>query len=162
MIDRHGYRANVGIVITDGHGKLFWARRRTNSQAWQFPQGGLRNGETAEEALFRELYEETGLTAADVKILGATSNWLRYKLPSHLIRRHSKPICIGQKQRWFLLELISSDSNICLGATNSPEFDTWQWVEYWYPLKHVIHFKYAVYKTVLKYFAKIIQPPPRG
>lgn len=159
MIDRHGYRANVGIVITDGHGQLFWARRRANIQAWQFPQGGLRSGETAEEALFRELYEETGLTSADVKILAATNNWLRYKLPKHLIRYYSKPVCIGQKQRWFLLELVSSDASIRLDVTKSPEFDTWCWVEYWYPLKHVIHFKYAVYKTVLKQFAKIVKPP---
>ncbi len=158
MIDEQGYRANVGIVISNQRGQLFWARRIGNPNAWQFPQGGVHEGEATEVALFRELHEETGLERTDVQILSCTDDWLRYKLPKHLIRYHAKPLCIGQKQIWYLLELVSDESKIRLDHSHSPEFDKWCWVDYWYPLKAVINFKFDVYQTVLQKFAPLIEP----
>ena len=68
MIDNNGYRPNVGIMLSNGKGQLLWARRIKSVDSWQFPQGGIKSGETPEEALYRELYEEIGLNAKDVKI----------------------------------------------------------------------------------------------
>ena len=97
MIDDDGYRPNVGIVICNRQGQVLWARR-FGQHSWQFPQGGINPGETAEQAMYRELFEEVGLHRKDVRILASTRNWLRYKLPKRLVRGDTKPVCIGQKQ----------------------------------------------------------------
>ena len=111
MIDADGFRANVGIVICNRNGQVFWARRY-GQHSWQFPQGGIDDGETPEQAMFRELYEEVGLRQKDVEILASTRNWVRYKLPKRLIRQGSNPVCIGQKQKWFLLQLRCDESDV--------------------------------------------------
>ena len=149
MIDSNGYRANVGIILTNGVGKVFLAKR-LHQEAWQFPQGGMLAHETPEQAMYRELHEEIGLTEKDVKILSVTPDWLHYRLPPQYIRHSQKPLCIGQKQKWFLLSLESSDDKVTLTGTSSPEFDDWRWVFYWHPVKHVISFKRRVYVKALK------------
>lgn len=156
MIDKDGLRKNVGIILTNDKGQLFWGRRSDKQNAWQFPQGGMYENETIEEAMYRELYEELGLKPEDVSILGITRRWLRYYLPRHLRRYHSKPLCIGQKQKWFLLKLLSSENNIKLDTSPDQEFDHWKWVSYWQPLQEVIIFKRQVYKLALKEFEKLI------
>ena len=148
MIDSKGYRSNVGIILCNTQGHVFWAKRsRVNS--WQFPQGGMEDGEGPEQAMYRELLEETGLEASHVQIIGRTRYWLKYRLPEKYIRRHSLPICIGQKQIWFLLKLVGDDANVILDRHNKPEFDDWQWVEYWEPLKSVVFFKRKVYRRAM-------------
>ena len=132
MIDFDGYRPNVGIVICNRKGQVLWAKRY-GQNSWQFPQGGINDNESAEQAMYRELYEEVGLQPKDVKVLYASKHWLRYKLPKRLLRYDSKPVCIGQKQRWFLLQLVGDEKNINMNTTKSPEFDGWRWVSFWYP-----------------------------
>ncbi len=149
MIDSRGFRANIGIVICNRQGKLLWAKRIAQN-AWQFPQGGLKQGETLEQALFRELDEEVGLQAGQVKIVHSTRDWLHYRLPHNFIRHHGSPVCIGQKQKWFLLGLEADESEINLSRTTNPEFDQWRWVEYEYPLAQVIDFKRGVYRKALQ------------
>lgn len=113
MIDFDGYRPNVGIVICNAERQVLWAKRY-GQNSWQFPQGGINDNETAEQAMYRELYEEAGLTPKDVEILYVSKHWLRYKLPKRLLRHDNRPICIGQKQRWFLLQLVSDEKeSIC-------------------------------------------------
>ncbi|CAM4449387.1 MAG: RNA pyrophosphohydrolase [Legionellaceae bacterium] len=158
VIDSDGYRPNVGIILINHTNLVFWARR-IGQQAWQFPQGGIRTLETPEEGLYRELYEELGLEPSDVAILGCTSDWLRYRLPKHLIRYYSHPVCVGQKQKWFLLRLIGSEQKIRLNLSSSPEFDSWRWVNYWYPIKQVIAFKRDVYRKALRELAPLIKTP---
>lgn len=148
MIDSEGYRANVGIILCNPRGQLFWARR-IGQQAWQFPQGGIRRHESPEQALYRELGEEIGLCRDDVELLGATRDWLRYRLPSELVRRHRQPVCIGQKQRWFLLRLLVSESKVALDASETPEFDRWRWVTPAEPVREVVPFKRQVYRQAL-------------
>lgn len=152
MIDRDGFRLNVGIILTNDEGKLFWGKRIGREDAWQFPQGGVHPYETLEETMFRELYEEVGLTKNDVAIMATNRRWLYYKLPHHLRRRFQKPMCIGQKQKWFLLKLISDESKISFDKGESPEFAGWRWVDYWLPLKQVIYFKREIYYQVLREF----------
>lgn len=154
MIDADGFRPNVGIMLTNAKGQLLWARRVGGQDAWQFPQGGIQENEEPEAALYRELKEEVGLEAKDVKILARTRGWLRYRLPNRLIRKGSKPVCVGQKQKWFLLQLVSSDDRIDLNDHKGPaEFDQWRWVSYWYPLDKVVAFKRDVYRRALKELA---------
>jgi len=153
VIDAEGFRPNVGIIITNSQGQLLWARRVGGQNAWQFPQGGIRPDESAEAALYRELQEEVGLTEHDVNILASTRGWLRYRLPQHLLRHQSTPLCIGQKQKWFLLHLTGADRQVCLNGCEQAEFDHWRWVSYWYPLNQVIAFKRDVYRRALKELA---------
>ena len=149
MIDSDGFRFNIGIVICNRVGQLLWAKRAGES-GWQFPQGGIKKRETLEQALYRELNEEVGLTAEDVRILHQTDDWLHYRLPKNFVRHHKNPLCIGQKQKWFLLSLESNDSKVRLTKSGQPEFDEWRWVSYWYPLHQVIEFKRDVYRKALK------------
>jgi putative (di)nucleoside polyphosphate hydrolase len=148
VIDAEGYRLNVGMILVNKAQQLFWARR-IGQDAWQFPQGGIRHQETPQQALFRELKEEIGLDPSDVRILGKTQNWLHYDLPKRLIRHNTQPVCIGQKQIWFMLGLVSDDHAIRLDHTNEPEFDQWRWVNYWHPVHEVVSFKKTVYQKAL-------------
>ncbi|MDD0824036.1 RNA pyrophosphohydrolase [Mannheimia sp. AT1] len=157
MIDFDGYRPNVGIVICNKHGQVLWAKR-FGQNSWQFPQGGINEGENIETAMYRELYEEVGLQKKDVRLLWASKYWLKYKLPKRLVRAEgSGPVCIGQKQRWFLLQLISDESQINLKITKNPEFDGWRWVSFWYPVRQVVAFKRDVYRKAMKEFASVLQ-----
>src|SRR5689334_14719901 len=160
MIDADGYRPNVGIILSNGNGRVLWAKR-IGQNAWQFPQGGIREGETAEEALYRELNEELGLLPEHVKVIGSTRNWLRYRLPKRFIRRHNNPVCIGQKQKWFILRLTAAESLVRFDASDKPEFDGWRWVDYWYPLREVVFFKRDVYKRALRELSHLIPRPRR-
>ena len=149
MIDADGYRANVGIIVSNAEGRLLWARR-VGQEAWQFPQGGIKRHESPQQALFRELWEEVGLTEQEVVILGQTRKWLCYQLPQGLVRHNLKPICIGQKQMWYLLQLKGDCAQVKLDTCCKPEFDRWRWVDYWLPLQEVVSFKREVYKKALE------------
>jgi putative (di)nucleoside polyphosphate hydrolase len=155
MIDEQGYRCGVGIILVNANRQLFLGKR-LGMDAWQFPQGGMRQGETPEQSMYRELQEEIGLRPPDVKILAQTKEWLSYELPKNLIRRRTKPTCIGQKQKWFLLQLSGEAAKIDLLATDDPEFDSWAWVSYWYPLKQIVAFKRQVYEKVMQEFSPLV------
>ena len=161
MIDFDGYRPNVGIVICNRNGQVLGAKR-CGQNSWQFPQGGINDNESAEQAMYRELYEEVGLQPKDVRILYVSKHWLRYKLPKRLLRYDSKPMCIGQKQRWFLLQLVGDEKNINMQTTKSPEFDGWRWVSFWYPVRQVVSFKKEVYRKAMKEFSGVLfsENPP--
>ncbi len=148
MIDSDGFRPNVGIILSNPEGKVFWARRY-GQNAWQFPQGGIHQNESPDQAMYRELFEETGLSPEHVEIVGKTSKWLRYRLPKWMVRRNSHPVCIGQKQIWFILKLVGTESDFNLSTMDRPEFDNWSWVDYWHPMSEVVFFKRKVYKKAL-------------
>ena len=155
MIDSKGYRGNVGIILSNPSGQVFWAKRR-GQDAWQFPQGGIEDNESPIDAMYRELEEETGLLKQHVELAGQTDDWLRYSIPKHLQRKNSKPLCVGQKQIWFSLKLIGEESDVNLGHSKTPEFDHWRWVDYWAPLDEIIFFKRKVYKQALKELEKYL------
>ncbi|MFO7641162.1 MAG: RNA pyrophosphohydrolase [Candidatus Competibacteraceae bacterium] len=155
MIDSEGFRPNVGIILCNEEGRLFWAKR-IGQHSWQFPQGGIQWDESPEQAMFRELTEETGLRPEHVQVIGCTKGWLRYRLPKRLVRRGGKPICIGQKQIWFLLRMLGDEGAVRLDLSERPEFDHWQWVDYWYPLRAVVPFKRHVYWRALRELAPLL------
>jgi putative (di)nucleoside polyphosphate hydrolase len=161
FIDADGFRANVGIVLIREDRQVFLGGR-TGGRGWQFPQGGVHRDEAPEQALYRELKEEVGLEPQHVRLVAATRSWMRYRLPRQYVRRNSNPLCIGQKQRWFLLRLVSSEDSVHLDATDQPEFDSWRWVDYWTPVREVIYFKRAVYARALDELARRAFPddPP--
>jgi|SRR5690625_685671 len=148
MLDSEGYRPNVGIILANRKNQVFWGKR-VREHAWQFPQGGIQRGESPEQAMYRELYEEIGLQPEHVRILGRTKDWLRYNVPEHFVRREARGRYKGQKQIWFLLRMVGLDSDVSLRATSAPEFDAWRWSQYWVPLDAVIHFKREVYLQAL-------------
>jgi len=156
VIDADGFRANVGIVLM--HHEQVFLGRRSGGRGWQFPQGGVRSGESLEQALYRELDEEIGVVKAAVDLVGQTDRWLRYRLPSRYVRRNQQPLCIGQKQRWFLLRLKRADVAFDFSRTDDPEFDQWRWVSYWEPVKEVIYFKRPVYARALTELAGLAFP----
>jgi len=157
VIDSKGYRANVGIILCNREGRVLWARR-LGQDSWQFPQGGIKRDETPEQALYRELHEEVGLHPEQVEIIAATRGWLRYRLPKRFIRFNSRPLCIGQKQRWYILRLLAGDEAVRLDAADKPEFEEWCWVDYWHPLKEIVFFKRQVYKKALQELERSLFP----
>ena len=116
MLDREGYRPNVGIVLVNQHDEVFWGKR-IREHSWQFPQGGIKKGETPEQAMFRELHEEVGLLPDHVRIIGRTRDWLRYDVPKQWVRREWRGTYKGQKQIWFLLRLIGRHFTARLGTS---------------------------------------------
>ena len=148
MIDIDGYRPNVGIIIINDEKKVLLAKR-LNENAWQFPQGGINDKESTEDAMYRELKEEVGLSHDHILVIEKTKGWLRYDVPKNWIRNNSQQKYRGQKQVWFLLKFVGEDTDIFLRNTTKPEFDNWKWVSYWTPLKEVIDFKKSVYKKAL-------------
>jgi putative (di)nucleoside polyphosphate hydrolase len=160
MIDRDGYRPNVAIVLVNGRNQVFWGKR-VKEHAWQFPQGGIKPGETPEQAMYRELQEETGLWPQHVKILGRTRDWLHYNVPTHWVKREWRGTYKGQKQIWFLLRLVGRDCDISLRASGHPEFDAWRWHDYWVPLEAVIDFKRESYRLGLEQLAGFLELAPR-
>jgi putative (di)nucleoside polyphosphate hydrolase len=162
VIDKQGFRPNVGIVVVNQGGEVLWGRRVGGRDSWQFPQGGIHGGESPEQAMYRELDEEVGLQPDDVSVLGQTSDWLRYRLPERYVRRRERPVCIGQKQRWFLLRLTADDAAVKLDAHPKPEFDDWRWVSYWYPLTGVVDFKREVYREALAALLPALLPRRRA
>jgi putative (di)nucleoside polyphosphate hydrolase len=160
MLDREGYRPNVGIVLLNGSNEVFWGKR-VGQHSWQFPQGGIQHGESPEEAMYRELHEEVGLLPEHVQIIGRTRDWLRYDVPEEFLRRQTanrmqRASYRGQKQIWFLLRLTGHDSDIHLRATEHPEFDAWRWHPYWIELDSVVDFKRAVYELALSELARYL------
>jgi putative (di)nucleoside polyphosphate hydrolase len=158
LIDSEGFRSNVGIVLIRRAGEVFLGRRARGRGGWQFPQGGIREGEDLEQALFRELHEEIGLTRDHVAVVGRTERWLSYRLPPRFIRYNSHPLCIGQKQCWFLLQLKRDDTRFEFDASAEPEFDDWRWTDYWEPIREVVYFKQAVYAEALSQLAPLAFP----
>ena len=166
-----GYRPNVGIIITNDEGKVFWARRITGD-GWQFPQGGLKPSESLLQGMYRELLEETGLHQEHVELLAHTKNWLKYDLPERFLRpvhakkksrfmngkrknNNEKPFR-GQKQVWFLLRIKETDIQPDLAYADKPEFDEWRWVNCRYALDNIVSFKRGVYENALSELQRYI------
>jgi putative (di)nucleoside polyphosphate hydrolase len=156
MLDREGFRPNVGIVLLNARNEVFWGKR-LREHSWQFPQGGIKFGETPVQAMYRELHEEVGLKPEHVKVIGRTRDWLRYEVPDKFIRREVRGHYRGQKQIWFLLRMVARDCDICLRATTHPEFDAWRWNSYWVPLDAVIEFKRDVYQLALTELSRFVR-----
>ena len=147
-------RNGVGIVVLNDERKVFVAKRIDNPRNfWQMPQGGVDKGESLLEAAYRELKEETNITK--VKLIKEIEGTLTYELPSHLLGKIWKGKYKGQKQKWFLMKFLGSDSDINI-KTKNPEFIEWKWIDLEKITDVVVDFKLQVYKELKEKIYKII------
>lgn len=154
------YRRNVGIVVFNGAGQV-WLGRRDGVPApfnWQFPQGGVDEGEELEAAARRELQEETGITS--VSLLARTPAWIAYDFPPEALGRSRG--FVGQAQVWFAFRFEGLEAEIDLGVHSHPEFDSWRWASLDEALSTVVAFKRQAYGEVVAAFRHLAEPePPR-
>ena len=148
------FRSGVGIILLNKNNKIFVAKRIDNPKNfWQMPQGGVDKGESLLEAAYRELKEETNITK--VKLIKEIEGTLTYELPSHLLGKIWKGKYKGQKQKWFLMKFLGSDSDINI-KTENPEFIEWKWIDLEKITEVVVDFKLHVYKELKEKINKII------
>ena len=143
-----GYRLNVGLIIANKQGKVLLCKRK-GMNSWQFPQGGIDLNESPLKAAKRELFEEVGIQAKDVKLIKSLDEWLKYDVPiksrrKNILNKKFK----GQKQKWFLFK---AQNEVQVSFENDPdnEFEDFKWVSYWYPLNVIVSFKEKVYFEAL-------------
>ena len=136
MIDLQGYRANVGIVLFNETGRLFWCKR-----CGRMP-GNFHKVELVSMSLrsrhCTRARRRNRPGCGRCKNNCALQRLAEISFAPHLIRRRSFPKCIGQKQRWFLLQMVADESRINLEYSDTPEFDGWAWVDYWQPMHDVV------------------------
>ena len=148
MNEESNYRLNVGLIIVNNYGKVLICKRK-NSNQWQFPQGGIDEGESPMEAAKREIFEEVGIKPSKIKVLGKIKDWVKYEIPKELAKKSFKNKgIVGQKQKWFIFKI---KSEACISFVNDPdnEFDDFAWVSYWRPIALIVSFKKEVYRNVL-------------
>ncbi|ESQ77305.1 RNA pyrophosphohydrolase [Asticcacaulis sp. AC402] len=152
-----GYRPNVGVVVFNRDGQVWIGHRfgMAGDYAWQFPQGGIDEGEDLEEAARRELYEETGIKTID--LIGRTKDWVIYDFPADVlaqgkIGKNFK----GQKQIWFAFRFTGEDSEVDLNAHHEQEFSRWEWCDMACVIDRVVHFKRDSYRQVIKEFEGLV------
>ena len=148
MNEESNYRLNVGLIIVNNYGKVLICKRK-NSNQWQFPQGGIDEGESPMEAAKREIFEEVGIKPSKIKVLGKIKDWVKYEIPKELAKKSfKKKGIVGQKQKWFIFKI---KTEACISFVNDPdnEFDDFAWVSYWRPIALIVSFKKEVYRNVL-------------
>ena len=143
-----GYRPNVAMVVINSTNKVLICRRK-NTRTWQFPQGGIDNGEDIKKAMYRELSEEVGLSKDDVSLVGESEGTITYDIPKTIRSKVLGGKFKGQEQKWFLLKLKKDNSEIKLDNETFPEFDKYEWVSFWQPLNRIVDFKREAYRKAL-------------
>ena len=150
------YRSGVGIMLVNQKGEIFVGKRIDNhSDAWQMPQGGIDAGESEDEAMFRELREETGIIDNSVKVLQKSQFHYYYNLPYKLQKKFWGGKYLGQKQRWYLVEFTDDDSTINV-KTEDPEFSHWRWIGRQDIVDVIVPFKRELYEDVIKEFSEFL------
>jgi putative (di)nucleoside polyphosphate hydrolase len=150
------YRPNVGLAVFHRDGPVLLGKRvgAEGPYQWQMPQGGVDRGESAQDAAFRELEEEIGLTRSLVDLLEETVDWLYYDFPIELRKKlKQRGRYLGQRQKWFAFRFKGRDADVRLD-THSPEFSDWRWAPLETSPELVIPFKKATYEEVARRFQK--------
>ena len=147
-------RTGVGIIVLNSQNKIFVGKRKDNPfDKWQMPQGGINPDEPLLQAMKRELLEETSIK--NIEVLKEFDQWLKYELPENLVGKIWKGKYRGQKQKWFVVRFLGSDSEINVN-TKHPEFIEWKWIDMELLPDLIVHFKKHVYEKVLAELKKYI------
>jgi putative (di)nucleoside polyphosphate hydrolase len=156
MTDLSLYRPNVGVVLFHPDGRVWYGRRAgaTGTHSWQFPQGGVDEGEDHEAAARRELAEETGVVS--IEPLARTEDWIAYDFPPGYGGTRQARGWKGQKQRWFAYRFVGEESEIDLEAHGDVEFDAWRWGRLDEAPQLIVPFKRTVYEQVAAVFAPLV------
>jgi putative (di)nucleoside polyphosphate hydrolase len=150
------YRSGVGIMLINRDKKIFVGKRiDNNSDAWQMPQGGLDAGESEDEAMLRELKEETGIDSEKIKILQKSANYHYYNLPYKLQKKFWGGKYLGQRQKWYLVEFLGDENDVNI-ETETPEFSEWKWISKNEIVDVIVSFKRELYQDLIKEFAKFL------
>lgn len=150
------YRACVGVMLVNMDGQVFVGQRIDNKvEAWQMPQGGIDPGETARDAAFRELGEETGIAPSLIEIIAQAKEEHYYDLPPELVGKIWGGKYRGQRQIWYLARFLGTDADVNI-ATRHPEFRAWKWTEPKSLPELIVPFKKKLYRDVLKEFRHLI------
>ena len=156
MIDESKYRRAVGIMLLNQSGKVFVGQRLDSKlEAWQMPQGGIDENENTEQAMWREMEEEIGISADKAEILAITEGWLHYDLPKEWQSRLWGGRYNGQMQKWFLLRFTGEDADINI-QTEEPEFRDWQWANPGKLPELIVDFKKDLYHELLAQFRQFL------
>jgi len=156
MTDLSRYRPNVGVVLFHPDGRVWYGRRAgtPGPHNWQFPQGGVDDGEDYEAAARRELAEETGVTS--VELLAKSIEWIAYAFPADYGGSKQARGFEGQKQKWFAFRFTGEESEIDLEAHGDIEFDAWRWGALDEAPDLVVPFKRETYEKVVALFAPLV------
>jgi len=153
--DLSKYRPCAGVVLFNKDGKVFLGHRMggIGPHVWQFPQGGMDEGETPMGASLRELYEETGIKPEYVTLLGKINDWLLYDFPADFRKTKKAHGKLGQKQRWFAYRFEGTDDQFDLEAVPPTEFSEWRWGNLDETPGTIVPFKRKVYERLVCEFA---------
>lgn len=147
------FRANVGAIIVDTTGYVLACKRADlEHDAWQLPQGGMDQGETPREAVYREIEEETGIAPAQLVLLDEATEWMAYELPAAY---RSARTGRGQVQKWFVFRFVGSDEDI---HPDQREFSDWRWSTLMGLSEHVVEFRRPIYRKLLAEFQLYLYP----
>lgn len=152
MKDKGNYRESIVAIIINKNKKVMMCEHIWIDDAWQFPQGGIEEGETSDDTVIRELKEE--LSSDKMIVLGKMDYKIKYIFPHYLKEKYNS---MGNEQRFFLIYYYGDDSDIRFDNHERPEFKSFQWVEYDYPPLEVIYFKKLSYLEALNYFKKTVE-----
>lgn len=154
------YRPGIGLVLVNPQGLVFVAQRvDTPGDAWQFPQGGIDEGEDPRQTVLREMEEEIGTDQAE--IVAESRDWIGYDLPPEIADMVWKGRFRGQRQKWFLARFTGDDDDINL-ETKHPEFCRWRWMDLAETPELIVGFKRSLYEQVVAEFLPLVRGMAKG
>ena len=146
--EAQNFRPNVGLMIVNRDGRILAGDAFHYPGEWMMPQGGIDATESSEQAMERELFEETGLGVEQLRLILEHEDWLQYRFRKPQYK--DDVFYVGQRQKWFLLEYNGPLPDA--EAVQEQEFSCFAWVEPEWLVEQIPPFKQEVYRTIVDAF----------